>query len=185
MKRWTIGVDPGLTGGITFLNSDGECYAYPMPLVGKEVDLGWIVDKCSRFRQLVGWSGWHAWIEKAQAFPGVTKRELCPQCGFATERRQSQGVVSTGTSMRGAGLLEGCFSGMGIKCTRVAAKDWQRFMLGPVPRGRKAIKAASIVEAQKLFRSVTFKRTPRCTTCSDGMTDSALIAAYGSRSTVV
>ncbi len=193
MKRWTIGVDPGLTGGITFLNSDGECYVYPMPLAGKEVDLGWIVEKCYLFRRFVGWEDWHAWIEKAQAFPGVMKPETCRKCGLVTQRRQAQGVVSTGAFMRGAGLIEGCLVGMGIECTQVDAKDWQKIMLlrnaqgalAPVPRGRKALKAASIAKARKLFPSVDFKRTPRCKTHSDGMTDSALIAAYGSRITVV
>ena len=192
-RRWTIGVDPGQTGGITFLDSDGGCYVYPMPLVGKEVDLAWIKDRCNGLQKFLGWSGWHAWIEKAQAFPGIEKAYLCPSCGLVTRRRQPQGVVSTGTFMRGAGLIEGLLVGMGIECTRVAAKDWQKIMLlrnaqgtlAPVPRGRKALKAASIAKARKLFPSVDFKRTPRCKTCSDGMTDSALIAAFGSRITVL
>ena len=188
-RRWTIGVDPGATGGITFLESDGTCYVYPMPLIGKEVDLESIKQWCAIYgpRFTVDyWDGWHAWIEKAQAFPGVTKPEECPKCGLVTMRRQSQGVVSTGTFMRGAALIEGCFVGMGIECTRVAAKDWQKGMLGLyLPRGRKAIKAKSIARARYLFPSVTFKRTPRCRMYSHGMTDSALIAEYGSRVTVL
>ncbi len=195
-RLWTIGVDPGQTGGFAYLGPDGECYVYPMPLIGKEVDLESIKQWCAIYgpRFTVDyWDGWHAWIEKAQAFPGVMKPETCRKCGLVTQRRQSQGVVSTGTFMRGAGLIWGCLIGMGIECTQVDAKDWQKIMLlrnaqgalAPVPRGRKALKAASIAKARKLFPSVDFKRTPRCKTHSDGMTDSALIAAYGSRITVV
>lgn len=184
MKRWTIGVDPGAAGGIAFLDPDGACHVYPMPLVGKEVDLDWIKVRCNGFQKFVGWSGWYAWIEEAQAFPGVTKPEKCHKCGLVTMRRQAQGVVSTGTFMRGAALIEGCFIGMGIECTRIKAKAWQKIMLGPI-RGRKALKVASIAKARELFPSVDFKRTPRCRTHSDGMTDSALIAVCGSRITIV
>lgn len=187
MKRWTIGVDPGATGGIAFLSPEGGCHVYPMPMVGKEVDLGWIKDRCDQYRSteyVGGFDNWHAWIEEAQAFPGVTKPEKCRKCGLVTMRRQAQGVVSTGTFMRAAGLIEGCFVGMGIDCTRVKAKEWQNVMLTGM-RGRSALKAASIAQARDRFPSATFKRTPRCTTYSDGMTDSALVAAYGSRITLV
>ncbi len=199
MKRWTIGVDPGQQGGFTILNSNGGCHIYPIPLVDKEVDLEWLMLRCNTFRKYGDWREWHAWIEKVQAFPGALKPIECPRCKLVNLHRQPQGVVSTGTFMRGAGLIEGCFVGMGIACTRIAAKDWQKIMLGYYsafgmgeprtgkcpPRGRAALKAASIAEAQRRFPSATFKRTARCRTYSDGMADSALIAVYGSRITLV
>lgn len=183
-NKWTIGVDPGAKGGFTILGSNGACYVFPLPLVGKEVDLDWIAEKCNQYREYVGWHGWHAWIEKTQAMRRPPRgATACPACGSLPA---TQGVVSTGTFMRGAGLVEGCLRGMGIDCTRIKAQEWQTIMLGPNrPRGRAALKAASIAKARALFPGVTFKRTSRCTTYSDGMTDSALIAACGSKMTVV
>ena len=187
MNLWTIGVDPGKEGGMTIFLDDKLTSVHALPFVGKDLALRDIMVWCERLNlghKKVGWDHWHAWIEEAQAFPGKLKPEKCRKCGLVTMRRQAQGVVSTGTFMRGAGLIEGCFIGMGIDCTRIKAKAWQKIMLTGM-RGRAALKAASIAQARQLFPSVTFKRTQRCRTYSDGMTDSALIAVCGSRITVV
>lgn len=190
----TIGIDPGQKGGIAILlrrnmTTVGNGFAWellgvhPMPLVGKEPGLDAIVEWIWR----AGWLGqgsdgknWHAWIEDAQAMrrprPGAT---ACPACGSLPA---TQGVVATATFVGGARLIEGCLRGMGIECTRIKAQEWQKIMLGPKrPRGRVPLKLASIRKARGMFPEVNFKRTARCTTYSDGMTDAALIAAYGSR----
>lgn len=187
MNKVTIGVDVGAKGGLTFMCGTIEAYlvaVYPMPMVGNEIDLGQIEARIKQWMR--AWPGeWHAWIEEAQAFPGVMKPEKCRKCGLVTQRRQSQGVVSTGTFMRGAGLVEGCLRTLGIECTLIKAQAWQKIMLGPGrPRGRVPLKLASIRKARELFPEVGFKRTSRCTTYSDGMADSALIAACGSKMNV-
>ncbi len=186
MNIVTIGVDPGFRGGLTYMRGTIEANlvaVYPMPMVGKEIDLDQIKEWTKRW--ILMWGGdWHAWIEDAQAMRRPQRgATACPACGSLPG---TQGVVATGTFMRGAGLVEGCLRGIGIECTRIKAQTWHKSMLGPTrPRGRAAVKAASIVRARELFPGVDFKRTARCTTYSDGMTDSALIAAHGSKMNVV
>ena len=119
-----IGFDPGLKGGWSLMSTSNRISVFPMPVLDGQVDVADIralLTACVKGPLIT----FHAYIEKAQAFPGITKLVCCKRCGLETHQRQAQGVVSTGTFMEGAGLIRGLLIGMGIEVTRIAAKEWQ------------------------------------------------------------
>lgn len=202
MSKATIGVDPGAWGGFAFTRLANRAEVYPMPMVGKEVNLEQIKEWTKHW--ILMWGGeWHAWIEESlevgykpadpacHACQGTGKVHVASFKSRPCPCRTHQGLHATGRLLHSAGLVEGCLRTLGIECTRIPAPAWQSVMLGlkrakePIAKHRAALKAASIATARRLFPDVNFKRTSRCTTFSDGMTDSALIAVCGSRMTVV
>ena len=154
----TIGVDPGLSGGITVLDENGAIInKYIMPIIksakGKnEIDVKGVVaifEKALPIK-MVG-------IEKQQAF-------------------QKQGLSSTFKTGRGFGILEGIAAGMKIPYMIIGAKIWQKKMFEGM--GKADTKQLSKQVAQRLYPNEDFRPTERCTKTSDGITDSLLIGLF-------
>ena len=161
MSSVLIGIDGGLSGGIAFLTSNGDCpIARPLPtlLVGKsrrvydEQTIRKELERCL--------PGARAFIEFAQAMP-------------------KQGVSSTFKIGECYGLIRGMLAALGIPYEVVRPRAWQGEMLAGVDKSHT--KKASILVAKRLFPDVSLKPTDRCKKDSDGMADALLIAEYGRR----
>lgn len=161
-----IGLDPGLDGGCTVIVADRRLFVCAMPVIGtgrREYDetamRRWLEDPTG------GWIGGgvritNAFIEKQQPMP----------------KNGSQAAFSQGV---GYALWRGMLTAMRIPYECVPAKAWQKEMLVGIPGDDT--KQRSIVAAQRAWPVIDWRKSTRCTTAHDGMTDSALIAEYGRR----
>lgn len=147
-----VGVDPGINGGITFIDvSDGEVSPYEIPKIknaktGKnEYDIPVIVDLFRNRKVEFGM------IELVHAMP-------------------RQGVSSTFFFGRGYGLMIGIMSAFDIPLTYVTPQKWKRhYDLGAAKEDARSM-------ATKLAPSCAgrWKRKK-----DDGVAESFLIAHYG------
>jgi crossover junction endodeoxyribonuclease RuvC len=152
--RTIIGIDPGLSGGIAVIHSDGRVIAEPMPVVetakGKELDEQELIS----LLQVDLWP--KVFIERVHAMP-------------------KQGVVSMFTFGVGWGLVRGICAGLGLSYELVRPQEWQKAMLEGHPKG------SEYLVASRLFPGTDWRASPRCKKAHDGMVDAALIAEYGRR----
>lgn len=154
---YVCGIDPGLSGGLTFISDadDQNIVSFPMPtiLVGKKEKLyGEAI-----VRHLEGLKPKAVFIEQVGAMPG-------------------QGVTSMFSFGYGCGQLEGIVSALRIPLRFVRPQEWMKFVLAGLPKeGAKS----SVLWCQRYYPSVDWRRTERCKTPHDGKTDSACIAYYG------
>lgn len=153
-----VGIDPGLDGGVSSLWDD-EVQVCRVPLVPqtsarREYDL-------KAMRALVNFDKEQtfATLEKQQAFHG-------------------QGVVSTGSIMRGFGLWEGILTGLGIDYMVVRPQKWQKEM---IPGKAGETKQRSIAMAKRLFPGTSLRVSSRGKNDHHGMSDALLISEYGRR----
>lgn len=161
MKTY-IGIDPGLSGGVSSLLPSGEQRSNVMPIkpFGRRntVDVDELLKLFPGGRSIVI-------IEAAQKF--------------------SAGTNALTSTWFGYGRITGALEIMGIPFEVIASpRTWQKeFWTKPkLPKGEKFdTKAASVSAAQRLFPDMDFLPTPRCKRPSDGMTDAILIAEYGRR----
>ena len=154
-----MGIDNGLDGALVCLNSDGGISKLVMPTIesgtGKrEYDVQVIVGFVLCYRPD------HVFLEKAQAMPG-------------------QGVSSMFSIGNGYGIMRGIIGALSIPHTLVHPKTWQKVMFKDVPK--QDTKAASVKVCKRLFPQLDWKASDRCRKAHDGLTDAALIAAYGMR----
>lgn len=157
-----IGIDPGLKGGITVINDEGEVLnQYVMPVFKSdknknELDGHKIADIIRSANEdddpvrLIG-------IEAQQAMP-------------------RQGVSSMFKIGKGFGILEGIVVALQIPYIIIRPRTWQKKMFEGL--GKADTKQLSKQVAQRLYPKIDFKATDRCTTLHDGLTDSILIADY-------
>lgn len=151
------GIDPGLDGGCAAVGFRPWPVVSVMPVIGTGR---------REFNELE----MRDWLKgMAPAFVFIEKQQPMPKNG-------SQAAFSQGV---GYALWRGMLTAMSIPYECVPAKTWQKVMLAGIPGDNT--KQRSIVAAQRTWLDVDWKRTPRCTTAHDGMTDSALIAEYGRR----
>jgi|WetSurMetagenome_2_1015567.scaffolds.fasta_scaffold108929_4 crossover junction endodeoxyribonuclease RuvC len=149
-KYW-IGVDPGKTGGLAYIDNKGIAQTIPMPVAENELDLHSIVEW---FKELSN-GDVLVCIEKVGAMPG-------------------QGVVSMFTFGMGTGMLHGIIAAVGYKKIVVAPQTWKTKIL----RDTKKDKAAAINYCLSMYPGVDLKATPRCKKYHDGMADALCIATY-------
>lgn len=127
MTGYVIGIDPGLRGGIAWLDLDtGEATAIPMPATERDIWEALVTPPPPSYdppRLVV--------IECVHAMPG-------------------DGVVSVFTFGRGYGFLRGCVVGAGYRVEEVTPSVWQR-ELGCLTRGDKNVTKR---KAQQLFPGV-------------------------------
>jgi crossover junction endodeoxyribonuclease RuvC len=161
-----LGVDPGMSGGLSCLFPDGRAEAVIMPCHPKDARKKWgspldFHSVCSIVNAWTkGFRGQsHAVIEHAQAMP-------------------KQGIVSTFNYGAGWGGLLCVFQSLRIPYTLVRPSVWKRKLLGDEMTVGKAGAIAFVLEE---FPAINLKRTPRCTTDHDGMADAVCLAAYGKR----
>lgn len=156
-----IGIDPGLTGGIAIIQDNAPVWVRPMPTLPSPKGKGRVLDR--------------------SMIVNLIRDELDNRPRVYIERQQpmpKQGIVSTGVTMEGYGWLQGMCEALLIPLNIVPAKHWQREMLNGVSTGDT--KAASIVQAGRLFPGVNLRPTERSKP-SHGMSDALLIAEYGRR----
>ena len=152
-----LGIDPGLNGGLAFINGE-RLDLYPMPVIGgADYDIQEIKRLLLQYRQ----HGLYAMVENQHALPG-------------------QGLSSTLQTGKGFGILLGLLAGMEISHQVIAARQWQTKLFTGV-KGKLDTKAKSEVVAKRLFPTSDFRKTERSSKASDGLTDAACIAEYGRR----
>mgnify|MGYP003108876663 CR=1 FL=1 len=153
-----IGIDPGVTGGLTILEAEsGKLLSGirtpVLPVSGKkEYDLQGMKEalaKDSYDVRLVT-------IEKVGAMPGDGR----------------VGAFSFGC---GYGIWLGLLAGLGISYMEVQPQRWQSTMLAGLPRGPKS-KASAMRAAKSLFPNI-----PVRVKADNGISDAALIGEYGRR----
>lgn len=161
-----IGIDCGLDGAFAWLDHAGNLRAlFEMPTVkagkGREYDLQKIDEMINSFssyaeaRVVIENPGKHA--------PSASGLYSMTACFFAIK----MSLVA-----------------QNIRYLEVSAQKWQKeFWSKPkMPKGQEFdTKAASLIEAKKLWPTETWLRTERSRKEFDGFTDAALIAEYGRR----
>lgn len=146
-----IAVDPGLHGGVALLRADGSVLARPMPLAGKELDLGELA------RIIRDTSPQWLVVEKVGSRPG-------------------QGVASTFKFGCGYGSILGLAAGLSIPVEVATPQRWK----GVVLHGSAKDKDAAISWCRRAFPDVTLV-PPGCRKPHDGMADALCLLEYGRR----
>lgn len=162
MTRIYVGIDGGLSGGISILNEDGTVlHALTMPtrLIGKgarrEYDIQQIREVLvpylePEYNLLI-------MLEKAHPRP-ISGKTACFTNGFCY------------------GLLQGFCMALNIPLEIISPHTWQKAILGDMARDNT--KQASIHFCKKRFPTVSLLPTKRSTKESDGIADSLCIAVY-------
>lgn len=116
-----------------------------------------------------------------------TMRDISNQFGpvrVVVEKAQkfSPGVLALCSMWNVYGQLVMCISGvLQLPLVPIPPQQWQKVML----RGMFAdTKTNSIARAKQLFPAVCLRKSLRCTTDCDGMSDALLIATYGKNTTL-
>jgi hypothetical protein len=161
-----LGVDPGKEGGIAAVDPEGALlWVRPTPMVeGPRADY-----------DLPGIAA--VLREAAPRFVLVEKAQPLPPMGFGAGGKSVGGSAANFAR----GLAHGwawMLTALGIPFDMVAPQTWQKVMLGE--RGTDTGQR-SILSAQQRWPLADFKRSARCRTLSDGMTDAALLADFGRR----
>jgi hypothetical protein len=151
-----VGIDPGKDGYIVLLENGVFKQAVPMPVVqhGNKRELS----PESICEALLDFNPDRVYIEQQQPF-------------------SKQGVVSTGSTMYGMGLLVGICVGKWIRVL-VRPQKWQK-AVGIKKKDADDTKNRAILKAQELFPHVDLRRTERCKKPHDGFADALLIAYFG------
>jgi crossover junction endodeoxyribonuclease RuvC len=167
-----LGIDPGLSGGLCILNTNGIVDLIKMPITtrphrkGNYIDLNGIYDFICKYNI------------------NTTLIE-----GIFIERQfllRSQGMSSGSKTMYQSGLLYGlCFN----KCTyldEINAKDWQTYIFNLVDDTKvnsynysSHTKLQSIAYVEQNFGAKCLFSSKRQTKPSDGLADAICVAAYG------
>ena len=149
------GIDPGLSGAIAFLSTEGECATFDMPIYrllrgGKnkgEIDphaLAQLLrDRCPG----------HAFVEGMRAMPG-------------------QGVTSMFALGKGYGIILGVLAAVGVPYTVIDARKWKRALAAPAEKDGARARASQLLPAAA--GQWPLKK-------NDGRAEAALIAFYGIR----
>jgi len=151
--RWTIGIDPGLDGGLAAIGPEGlHLTVMPTAAVGKHRQ----IDE----QAVVSWLLAH--------YPAIVFLEL-------VGARPGQGVVSMFTFGTGWGLVRGICAGMALPYELIRPQEWQKVMLTGQPKG------SEYLVASRLWPSADWRASDRATKTHEGLVDAALIAEYGRR----
>lgn len=155
-----VGIDPGLDGGITLLESSNAfptlIWSEVMPLIGGAKGKR-LVDAQALKRLLLDARPDIVFVEKVGARPG-------------------QGVTSMFNFGYSSGLVEGVVAGLGFRVEFVTPQVWQNAAFQGIP---KTSDKPSQIFCQRLFPSTDWRGSERCRTPHDGKTDSCGIAYYG------
>lgn len=153
--KTVLGIDPGLNGGLAFLNEEGITLV-PMPTIaGKDYDIQAIKRYLVEFKPVL------TVLEQQISMPG-------------------QGLSSTLQTGKGYGILLGLLAGMEMPHQVISAKTWQGKLFTGVA-AKLDTKAKSEIIAKRIFPSADFRRSDRARVAADGLTDAACIAEYARR----
>jgi hypothetical protein len=184
--KFIAGVDPGLDGAIVLLPGDANLspIKFVMPTIEVKIKTGPKKGKSKRLydltdirRILVEHNIVQVFIETQQA---QTKPEIqrCKNCSTIVTSTTPQGIVSTFTTGRGFGQLEGLCAGIPISYELVHPRSWQPKML---PAGQGDTKARAVLAAKRLFPSFDLRAHDGCRVPHKGIPDALLIAEFGRR----
>ncbi len=160
MSRYIVGIDPGLSGAITFLDPlTGDLFVQDMPVLAARKGGGNDLDR----------------TELARIFDRHDIKQVFLEL-VGTRPGQAAGAVMR--TSRNAGIVEGIVVANYHALDIVAPVAWKRRMGLPSGLDDKARKAAARNRASELM--------PRCAGLwarakDDGRAESALIAVYGCR----
>tara|TARA_B100000424_G_C22925582_1_gene492450 strand:+ start:1327 stop:1827 length:501 start_codon:yes stop_codon:yes gene_type:complete len=147
------GIDPGLNGGVSFLDSNMKLHAEKAPTfqftVGKKKKT--VLDMWTLIAMIDDYKIDHVYIESQQAMP-------------------KQGVSSTFKTGFGYGLYIGILVCKRLSYTEVSSRTWKPMVNCP------ADKDASRMRASQLFPNYSNLWTLKN---QDGIAESAMIAYYG------
>lgn len=154
-----LGIDPGLDGGLAFINPEAPIELQIMPTITvKESKREYHVAKLVEYMRF--YKPDHVFLEKQQSMPG-------------------QGVSSMFTIGLGYGILRGVLGALEIPYTLVHPKTWQKVMFQDLPKSDT--KAMSLIVCGRLWPKQSWLATPRCKKAHDGLCDAAMIGEYGRR----
>lgn len=156
-----LGIDPGLTGGIILIDSNGtmQCQ-HVMPSVSNLLDTAALSLIFANLKPVTN----HCFIEAVNAFPG-------------------QGVSSSLKFGRVYGIAEGIIAALKIPYTLVSPIAWQKEIHAGVER-KLDPKERSRIATSRLFPGLDLRATEHCRKPHDGLVDALLIAEFGRRSMV-
>lgn len=171
-----IAIDPGLSGAVAVLCPDGplEVWCTPTLTMTTNGRKRSYYDEGPMRDLLDHWDSPTAWIEEARVRPMARRGKD----GKVRPIGPGQ-IIDAGRLMGGYMLWRGILTGLRIPYVVVPPQTWQKEMLAGMPKGDT--KTSGILVAQRLWPDEPFRRTERCTTPHDGMTDAALIAEFGRR----
>ena len=149
-----MGVDPGLSGAIAVIYETNAIQIFPMPIAGKEIDVGGIIG----YLKIIKINNCVAYIEKVSSRPG-------------------QGVVSVFKFGFVTGILHGVFRTLGIPLYTVTPQAWKKEILA----GTDKSKQASIDYILRAYPDIKLFRTERSRTYDHNMADALCIAEYAKR----
>ena len=154
-----VGIDPGLKGGLAIL--PGRTYvpkaAIPMPVLGGEVDGGFVSDWLKGYAGLVPAGDLMVCIEKVHSMP-------------------KQGVASTFKFGKGYGILCGVCSALHIPYVLVTPQAWKKSVLAGTVQG----KDEAIAWVRAAHPEIELIQ-PRCHKPHDGCADAVCIAEFARR----
>lgn len=159
-NQTVIGVDPGKQGFFTVMNSKGVTH-YPMPKVGKELDLHELSELIIKVSEDCDPNNTVVVIEDVHALP-----------------RSAAGATFTFGGVCFA--IRMGFIMCGLRIVLVTPKKWQKEMYEGI-KANPDKKVMSVLAAKRLFPRQDLRRTENCTKADDNLTDSLLIAEYGRR----
>jgi crossover junction endodeoxyribonuclease RuvC len=156
MSKYSIGIDPGLSGAIAIISTE-SLKIFDMPTM--------TVERNGKAKRQVSAS---ELAEMLYLYSGRDCHVYCERVGAVT----GQGVTSVFSFGRSFGMIEGILAAFKMPVTFVPPATWVKAV------GRGQGKDASRARAMELFPSDQdqFKRVK-----DDGRADAALIAMWGSR----
>lgn len=153
-----FGIDPGLMGGIGWIDGD-DVGAATMPILNGKIDL----------------QGLHA------LYVALNPSRVIIELAGVRPGQGGSGGLTIGINW---GLIVGQIMERGIPLDIVSPSVWKK-SLGLIKRDKnetpKQTKERSVQLAVQLFPSVDMRRTPKCKTRSDGMAEALLLAEFGRR----
>lgn len=154
----TIGIDPGINGGLTALE-DGETILASIPMPTQKLGTKTHLDPRLINDFIFYYTPRVVIIESVHAMPG-------------------QGVTSMFNFGYGAGMLEGIISAHVLSYLIIPPQQWMKEIFVGMPKDSNK---SSITYCQRMFPQFDWRATKKCKKIHDGMTDSCCMALYGYR----
>lgn len=148
--KCVLGIDPGQTGGLAAIMGE-QVAVWPMPLAGKDIDLGEVARIMRSCVPDV------VVIEKVHAMP-------------------KQGVSSTFKFGEGYGGIKGVAAALHLRIELVTPQAWQKLILSGTTRD----KDAAVAYVRRAYPSAELVRKG-CRIPHSGVADALCIAEYGRR----
>ncbi len=151
-KRYSIGVDPGLSGAIAFMEGEDCTQVWDMPISRKLRGKGNEVNAFLLADILREAEGGTAYVEAVSAMPG-------------------QGVSSMFSLGRSAGVIAGILAALNIRTEYVSPQAWKKHQ-GLIKKDKDASRTLAIQRWPEMREELKLKK-------HHGRADAMLIADYG------